>query len=648
MNYRAEIDGLRAIAVLPVIFFHAGFKPFSGGFVGVDIFYVISGYLITSILISEHRTGSFSLASFYERRARRILPALFFVIFVSIPFAWIWRTRFWMAPSDFKEFAQSLVAVSTFSSNIFFYLKTGYFDTASELKPFLHTWSLAVEEQYYVIFPVLLLLVWRLGERWLTPILAAIAIVSLALAQWGSQNAPDANFYLLPSRAWELMIGATIASYQMSNTVDETIRPNIFRNLLGIVGLLLIMASVLFFDRTMPFPSLYALAPTVGAALIISFSNSETIVGKILGSRALVGIGLLSYSAYLWHQPLFAFAKRIFDTGSLSETALAGLSGASFALAYFSWKFVEVPFRNKNNFPRKEIFMFAATASVATIAFGLFGHFSKGFASAMTAQQKAILDYVDYNHADLYKEKSCLLLPTQSYSEFASDCRGSPNEQIHLLIWGDSHAAALSPGFRFFVPAVAQYTAMGCPPVIETEIADRPHCRAINDFVLGEVSRIKPDEIILNARWNFYQSQSINFMTELSKTIGEIKRLSPLSKIYLVGGLPQWSPSLPVYMLRESKSLDGESCLNAPLLPDLRATDEQIYDVAATNRVSVLSILDKRCHLAQCRIIDKLDGKKFLSTWDYAHLTEAASRSLAAILLKQMSEASNSVDDPCR
>jgi peptidoglycan/LPS O-acetylase OafA/YrhL len=208
MDYRKEIDGLRALAVLPVILFHAGFETFSGGFVGVDVFFVISGYLITTIILEELEQGKFSIVNFYERRARRILPALFLVMFVCVPFAW-----FWLLPSDMKDFSQSLVAVSVFASNILFWRESGYFDTAAELKPLLHTWSLAVEEQYYVIFPLFLMLCWKLGKRWILVLLGFIFLTSFAVAQWAAYAKPAAAFYLLPTRGWELLTGAFAAFY---------------------------------------------------------------------------------------------------------------------------------------------------------------------------------------------------------------------------------------------------------------------------------------------------------------------------------------------------------------------------------------------------------------------------------------------------
>jgi peptidoglycan/LPS O-acetylase OafA/YrhL len=208
MNYRKEIDGLRALAVIPVILFHAGFTTFSGGFVGVDVFFVISGFLITSIILKEIEAGTFSILNFYERRARRILPELFLVMLVCLPFAWLW-----LLPDDIRDFSKSVVKLTEFISNIYFYKQTGYFDTANELKPLLHTWSLAVEEQYYLFFPLLLLITWRFGKLFVFVTLTLILLSSLFYAQYIVYSEPSAAFYLLPSRFWELLVGALVAFY---------------------------------------------------------------------------------------------------------------------------------------------------------------------------------------------------------------------------------------------------------------------------------------------------------------------------------------------------------------------------------------------------------------------------------------------------
>lgn len=234
MQYRKEIDGLRAIAVLPVILFHAGFEYFSGGFIGVDIFFVISGYLITTIILTEKEQQNFSLVNFYERRARRIIPALFVVMATTVIFSW-----FWLPPSFMEDFSQSLVAVSFFSSNILFWHETGYWGVENELKPLLHTWSLAVEEQYYVLFPLFLMLMWRFKKRWIFVSFLIFSLASLFVSHWAAYNKPTANFFLLPTRGWELAIGAGIAFYFLyRKPMLETFLPKELRNeFFGWVGL---------------------------------------------------------------------------------------------------------------------------------------------------------------------------------------------------------------------------------------------------------------------------------------------------------------------------------------------------------------------------------------------------------------------------
>lgn len=387
MKYRSEIDGLRAVAVIPVILFHAGFSTFSGGFVGVDVFFVISGYLITTIILTKMELGTFSLVEFYERRARRILPALFLIMLVSLPFAWLWLT-----PSDIKDFSRSLVAVSTFSSNILFSRESGYWDTASELKPLLHTWSLAVEEQYYILFPLFLMLMWRYRKRWILGAFMLIAGISLAMAQWGANHKPSATFYLLQTRGWELAIGASIAFYFLyrKQAIRTLLSHKLIDEVLGLLGFLMIGYGVFVFDETIPFPSFYALVPTIGTGLIILFSSSQTMTGRLLSSKPLVSIGLISYSAYLWHQPLLAFARHrtLAEPSALTYAILAFLS---LPLAYLSWRYVERPFRQKDTISGTKVFIFATVGSIFFIAIGIAGHKTDGFFELIVNKsQKAV------------------------------------------------------------------------------------------------------------------------------------------------------------------------------------------------------------------------------------------------------------------
>jgi len=366
LKYRAEIDGLRALAVVPVILFHAGFELFSGGFVGVDVFFVISGYLITTILIEDIENKRFSIVNFYERRARRILPALFFVMLVCIPFAWMW-----MLPIQMTDFSQSLVAVGLFASNVLFWLESDYFAAASEEKPLLHTWSLAVEEQYYVIFPIFLLIAWRFGRNRVFWVIVSMAVISLLFSEWGWRNKATANFYLAPTRAWELLSGSIVAFYVQKHGVQKN-------NFLSSVGFVAIIFSIFAYDESTPFPSLYALVPVLGVLLLILYAENKTFAGRLLSNQVFVGVGLISYSAYLWHQPLFAFA-RIRMLEHPSEMIMLILSLLSLMLAYISWRYVEAPFRNKSLVSKRKVFFLSIISLSSFITFGLFGYYNQGF-----------------------------------------------------------------------------------------------------------------------------------------------------------------------------------------------------------------------------------------------------------------------------
>ena len=357
MLYRKEIDGLRALAVIPVILFHAGFEFFGGGFVGVDIFFVISGYLITSIILAELDNGTFTIANFYERRIRRIFPALFFVIIAIIPFAY-----YWLLPAELASFGKSIASVSIFASNFFFWQESDYFASDSEYLPLLHTWSLAVEEQYYLFFPIIMILLWRFGKNILLTTLIVLAILSIALSEWAWRYSPDFNFYMLPTRMWELLAGAFTAFYLINRAPTG--------NQIGaILGLLAIFFSLIFYDDGIPIPSLYGLLPILGTVFIILFATEQTLVGKLLSQKLVVVIGLISYSAYLWHVPIFAFA-RIASLEEPGPWALGTLGIVALLLAWISWRFVEKPFRNKKFFTQKQVLITGMLFSILFILVG--------------------------------------------------------------------------------------------------------------------------------------------------------------------------------------------------------------------------------------------------------------------------------------
>jgi peptidoglycan/LPS O-acetylase OafA/YrhL len=623
MEYRKEIDGLRAVAVLPVILFHAGFQVFSGGFVGVDVFFVISGYLITSILLAEIQSGEFSLVNFYERRARRILPALFVTMFVSIFVSW-----FWLLPRDMQSFSQSLVAVSIFSSNILFWLTSGYFDSTSELKPLLHTWSLAVEEQYYLIFPLFLMLIWKIGKKYLASILTVVAVISIALAQYClMNNQTQTAFYLLPTRGWELLMGSLVALFLFNS---PRYIPNEKASQIGAgVGLTLLCYAIFAFSKQTPFPGFYALVPTLGTALIIIFATEQTIVGKLLSNRAFVGIGLISYSAYLWHQPLFAFARHFF-VDEPGQLLLGGLTLVTIVIAYCSWKYVEKPFRDKQRFSRKSIFIYSVFGSLVFISFGLVGHFEKGFVNRFSQSQQEILKFEKFNITNVYKSGTCFLDWNQSYLAFSNQCAVSSADNS-IMIWGDSHAASLSFGLRKQFTDVIQYTASGCPPIKDVVIDWRPNCKKINDYVIEEITRITPKQIFLLANWSLYGDQFE--LNSLGVTIKYIKKVSPKSSIYIIGPIPQWRPSLPKLMVKQEVSLDGIKLLRIASFEQLKIIDGLLNQLAYEEKVNFLSPLDVMCEHQRCLATSLADGSYKLTAWDYGHLTDSGSILLARKLL---------------
>lgn len=522
LKYRGEIDGLRAVAVLPVILFHAGFGLFGGGYVGVDVFFVISGYLITTILLSELQAGSFTLVGFYERRARRILPALFVVMLATLPFAWRW-----LAPGEMQKFCNSLIGVSLFASNVLFWRESGYFDTATELKPLLHTWSLAVEEQYYVFFPLLLMAAWRLGRRRIAVLLAVLLAASLVVAEWGLRRDPTAAYYLLPTRGWELLVGA-LAAVVLSARAGEggaLVPPRAWMGqVASLAGLAAIATSVFLFDRTTPFPGAYALLPTVGTALVILFATPQTGVGAILGSRFFVGIGMLSYSAYLWHQPLFAFA-RIRAIGAPGQGLMAALAVASVALAYFSWRFVERPFRQPRTIPRRAVFVLSGVFLLFFIAVGQGGRMTGGYEAARLDEgQIALRKTAEPSPL----RDACHTLDSPDFTPPSRSCTYFSGRTTWAVL-GDSHAVelayALAEGLRDYGQGLRHLSFSGCGPVFGQGDLDTP-CRRWSDAALDYLLSLRGiDTVVVVYRMNLYLfGEHEGVYPALPDTVGEAAR----------------------------------------------------------------------------------------------------------------------------
>jgi len=491
LYYRSEIDGLRTIAVLSVILYHAqimvfGHDFFKGGFVGVDIFFVISGYLISRILLSElFEKGKISFLQFYERRARRILPILFTVFIVSFPLAYKY-----LLPNQFIEYAQSILSATFFGSNIFFYFtNTQYGAEDSLLQPFLHTWSLGVEEQFYILFPLVLLLAYKFAKKHLVTIIAVLILISLQYADWQSTKNTQLNFFMLTSRLWELGIGSLLAFYELKY---GRVKHELLNQTMPLLGLAMIAYAIVFFNNQ-PHPSVFTLMPTLGTALIILYSvNTKDLVGKVLSWKPIVGVGLISYSMYLWHYPLFAFA-RMSDTNGLHNDEKYLLILLTFVLSIISYFLIEKPFRNKQflNIKKFSVAIIALLVVVLTINYividlkGLkerlsnnFFHSSQNIDEKLLESKakdhyenldipKIILESIGKTEEGNFDNEDCIFWSKEfnySFNNRFNKCREKYKKGIFII--GDSHAINL---FQIFAQSnmydfVASVSQGSCRP----------------------------------------------------------------------------------------------------------------------------------------------------------------------------------------
>ncbi|MET0179880.1 MAG: acyltransferase family protein [Novosphingobium sp.] len=500
MRYRREIDGLRALAVVPVVLFHGGIEVFSGGYVGVDVFFVISGFLITGILLEDVARGRFSIASFYARRARRILPALLVVLLASAVAAWIV-----LLPDELRGFSRSVVAVLGFCSNVLFWREQGYFTDAAELKPLLHTWSLAVEEQFYLAFPLVVFVLARYRRRTAVAVLAAMTGASFVACEVAAVRWPTANFYLAPTRAWELLAGALCAYLTLGKAVSRG-------EALPLLGLGLILAGIFWLSASTPFPSRFALLPVGGTVLILLFAGPRTLVGRLLGLAPLVGIGLVSYSLYLWHQPLYAFA-RLASPYPLAPSQTALLALAALGLAIVSWRFVEKPFRRPGEAGEaRRAVRLAVLATVPLVALGVYGEATDGTPGRLRRSDDPGV--------------TALAASANESATFPAACREHGNDAIRGPCWlvraggasrpvamfGDSHALALSPGFAAAGSgrgvAVLFAASGGCPPLLGAFVFNgngpAARCPELARRQFAAAIRQRVEAVYLVGRWSLY------------------------------------------------------------------------------------------------------------------------------------------------
>jgi peptidoglycan/LPS O-acetylase OafA/YrhL len=543
VTYRREIDGLRSVAVLPVMLFHAGMPWMPGGFVGVDIFFVISGYLITSMIQFDMAEGRFSLWAFYERRMRRILPALFVVIAATFVFSWLW-----MVPSRLVDFGKSVLAVCAFVSNLYFWKATDYFAPSAEMQPLLHTWSLAVEEQFYIVFPVLFFLLFKFARRWLIPLLLVLAVGSFALAQWGRFSLPETRFFLPHTRAWELLLGAVLA-LAMAHL------PAFKRSLcepMAALGIMLISLSLFSINREMQYPSAVTLLPTLGTALIIACASPEIFVGKLLSTPLLVGIGLISYSAYLWHQPLFALA-RLHQQGQPSMPVMIGLCLASLVLAYGTWKFIEQPFRNRQKIQRPLFFgltvasLFAVGGTAAAVV--LNAGFEQRFLARLDQKNRADYELIlkaiaSEQRTSLYDDGACKFSKPdidKAFEERFTRC--AQKYGAATLVIGDSHAmdffnaVAQSSSSKFVVGVLKE----SCNPGPKRD-ARCPY-RAITAFTEANAASVK--QILLTLSGDHFSGDSAGTILRNDNVASVITFMRGLPRLVPVVWLgPQVEPGI--------------------------------------------------------------------------------------------------------
>lgn len=495
--YRPDIDGLRGIAVLAVVFHHFEIPGFSGGFSGVDIFFVISGYLITSLVLDELAAGRFTLSHFFARRVRRLAPALILLIIAALGAGVALQP-----PRAFEALGESVIASLALITNVYFWAQTtDYFGASADTKPFLHLWSLAVEEQFYLAFPIAVMLAGRLGRGTLWAGMLVAATASLVLAIWAAANAPTMGFYLLPTRAWELLLGAFLAHRR----VGQFPLARRTATVAGISGLALLIAGITGATagagRLVP----AALAPCLGTLLILwsGAGSGSVVTRRLLNWRPLVFVGLISYSLYLWHWPIRTFVRHTLVLEPLDVVTTVAAITASFAIAALSWRYVERPWRQSARVaPRPSLRpLFAASTMVlaASLAIVGSGGWPGRFPHFRTAEAESTVRRVPL----------CSIFTMSTARQCLS--RAAPAAQPRLLLWGDSFAAHFAPAIsamRDELPfAIAQHSRASCPPILAYDPAGRPGCRRFNREALANLDRAQIDIVILSARWEAYRGR---------------------------------------------------------------------------------------------------------------------------------------------
>ncbi len=606
MKYRADVDGLRAVAVLAVVGFHAGIPWLTGGFAGVDVFFVISGFLIGGVVAERQAQGDFSLGWFWERRIRRIFPSLMVVLAVTtVMAAWL------LLPREFVQYGQSMGAALVSLSNVFFWQTSDYFGGEDLFRPLLHTWSLAVEEQFYLVFPLLMLAAARYAAGRVRTVLGVLAVLSLGFGIWQTVGHAEAAFYLPFSRAWELLAGVLLALWK------PVIRRPSLQHAAGVTGLGLILAACLLFTKDTDWPGAAALVPVLGAVLVIA-AGEGGIAGRLLATRPMVWIGLLSYSLYLWHWPLLTFQR--FVLPGAWPAAITVL--ASILLAALSLRYVERPFRSSAFLTRRQVFAAggAAIAVLGLVAGGIV--LAKGFPARFDARSLAMADSRLERSRGSYRDGTCFISHRFDAKDYRRDlCNRRDPDRPDWLLVGDSHAAHLWSGLNAANPDVniMQVTSSGCEITLTKDPVERDVCTRMAQLVYGDLLiNNRPDGVILAGRW--WEKD----LPRLAETLAWFQaRAIP---VILIGPIPQYSDDLTRLLILSWR-------FNDPGLPARRrlpwpaTVDRDLRKLTAEKGVRYVSLYDLLCDEKDCTML--VDPTTPLQ-WDYGHLTPEGSRFLAA------------------
>ena len=587
MKYRADIDGLRAISVLSVLAFHLGVSRAPGGFIGVDVFFVISGFLITSLIAGDLEQSRFSLRRFYERRIRRIAPALAVVLAATTAgAAWL------LFPAPFRDYGQSLVAATLSASNIYFWQTSNYFSAPAGALPLLHTWSLAVEEQFYLVFPLLLAWLYKLRRLARVAAIAAIVAASFAYSVVLTARDPVAAFYLPQSRAWELGLGALLAL----NVVPAP-TASWARSILGGGGLVMIGASVLTLDADAPFPGVAALAPCLGAALVIHAGRGgEGLVQRLLALRPLAFIGLISYSLYLWHWPVIVLAKAATGANDLSHVEQVFAALLSIVLAALTWAFVEQPCR-RAPVARATVFRTAGAATAALVACAAVVVVSGGAPQRYPSDVAKLASFVDYPVRDAaFRAGACFIDSRYRAADFdPRACLQATPGRKQVVLMGDSHAAHLWSALAKVAADtdVLQATASGCIPTVVARPGSATRCTDVIQMMYGSVLPRRPGAVVvLSAEWQAKDDRL------LVQTFDWARRHR--IRLVLLGPSVEYDQPLPL-LLAEARQRRDPALPDRHLIPGFAQADRKLARLAASHGVAYVSLYDLVCPAGRCR-----------------------------------------------